>query len=59
MPLQKVLTYLWPNRQAHASGALPRWRPWLHWPSLGSVPSIPEKTFAFCRFQNHFTFVNY
>ena len=26
----KVLTYLWPNRRAHARSVLPRWPPWLY-----------------------------
>ena len=41
----KVLTYLWPNRRAHARSVLPRWPPWLHWSSPGLIPGVSRKWF--------------
>ena len=54
----KVLTYLWPNRRAHARSVLPRWPPWLFWSSLGLIPGVPRKVpilSPFCRFWKIFT----
>ena len=65
----KVLTYLWPNRRAHARSVLPRWPPWLYWSSLGLIPGVSGKCQDFRLFvdfknfyplfQNYFTFVKY
>ena len=65
----KVLTYLWPNRRAHARSVLPRWPPWLFWSRLGLIPGVSGKCQDFRLFvdfenfhplfQYHFTFVKY
>ena len=65
----KVLTYLWPNRRAHARSVLPRWPPWLYWSSPGLIPGVSRKCRDFrlfvdfenfhTLFQNHFTSVRY
>ena len=39
----KSVDILWPNWQAHARGILPRWTPWLYWPSLGLIPGVSGK----------------
>ena len=48
----KVLTYLWPNRPAHARSVLPRWPPWLYWSSPGfdsrCLQKVPRLS-PFCR----------
>ena len=52
----KSVDILWPNWQAHARGILPRWPPWLYWPSLGLIPGVSGKCQEFHPlFQNNYS----